>query len=138
MERVQDAEQTVEVFENEIQMYLSMFCESNAIESEYDILPSQWNAALSYIYKHVIKPNPDILTIPHTVSNSYNINAVDDLLEMYIYMCYCHNQEISIKGFCLLSGISRDTIHSWGNSNTRAYIYKDLQGNIISDEKLDL
>ena len=100
----QDAEQTVEVFENEIQMYLSMFCESNAIESEYDILPSQWNAALSYIYKHVIKPNPDILTIPHTVSNSYNINAVDDLLEMYIYMCYCHNQEISIKGFCLLSG----------------------------------
>lgn len=133
MERVQDAEQTVEVFENEIQMYLSMFCESNAIESEYDILPSQWNAALSYIYKHVIKPNPDILTIPHTVSNSYNINAVDDLLEMYIYMCYCHNQEISIKGFCLLSGISRDTIHSWGNSNTRAYIYKDLQGNIISD-----
>lgn len=79
MERVQDAEQTVEVFENEIQMYLSMFCESNAIESEYDILPSQWNAALSYIYKHVIKPNPDILTIPHTVSNSYNINAVDDL-----------------------------------------------------------
>ena len=24
-------------------------------------------------------------------------------------------------------------IHSWGNSNTRAYIYKDLQGNIISD-----
>ena len=32
MERVQDAEQTVEVFENEIQMYLSMFCESNAIE----------------------------------------------------------------------------------------------------------
>lgn len=133
MERVQDAEQTVEVFENEIQMYLSMFCESNAIENEYDILPSQWNAALSYIYKHVIKPNPDILTIPHTVSNSYNINAVDDLLEMYIYMCYCHNQEISIKGFCLLSGISRDTIHSWGNSNTRAYIYKDLQGNIISD-----
>lgn len=41
MERVQDAEQTVEVFENEIQMYLSMFCESNAIESEYDILPRQ-------------------------------------------------------------------------------------------------
>lgn len=132
MERVQDAEQTVEVFENEIQMYLSMFCESNAIESEYDILPSQWNAALSYIYKHVIKPNPDILTIPHTVSNSYNINAVDDLLEMYIYMCYCHNQEISIKGFCLLSGISRDTIHSWGNSNTISIAVYNLRQFLIA------
>ena len=96
MERVQDAEQTVEVFENEIQMYLSMFCESNAIESEYDILPSQWNAALSYIYKHVIKPNPDILTIPHTVSNSYNINAV-------YYLVY---QEIQyIRGGIVIQGL---------------------------------
>ena len=84
MERVQDAEQTVEVFENEIQMYLSMFCESNAIESEYDILPSQWNAALSYIYKHVIKPNPDILTIGYSSFKlDYVVKWLNDYFEFY-------------------------------------------------------
>lgn len=131
MEKVQEQEQTTEVFENDIALYLKMFCESHGIDSEYDIFPSQWNGALNYIYNHVIKNNPDILTIPHTVSNSYNLIAVNELLDIYIFMCYCHNQEISIKGFSLLSGISRETIHSWGSSNTRAYIYRDLQGNII-------
>lgn len=133
MEKVQEQEHTIEVFENDIQLYLSMFCESAGIESEFDIFPSQWNAALKYIYNHLIKNNPDILTIPHTVSNSYNLIAVNNLLDIYIFMCYSHNQEISIQGFSFISGISRDTIHSWGNSNTRSYIYKDLQGNVIND-----
>ena len=51
-------------------------------------------------------------------------------------MCYTHNQEISISGFSFLSGITRDTIHNWGNSNTRSYIYRDLKGNIINDTAL--
>lgn len=124
--------QNVEVYENDISMYLAMYCESIGADNEYDMFPSQWNAALKYIYNNIFKHNPSILTIPHTVSNSYNLNAVNDLLDTYIFMCYSHNQEISIQGFSFLSGISRDTIHSWGNSNTRAYIYKDLQGNVIN------
>lgn len=130
-------EQDTEVFENDIQLYLAMFCEKTGIENEYDIFPSQWNAALKYICKNLIKSNPAILTIPHTVSNSYNLDAVNELLDIYIYMCYCHNQEISIQGFSFLSGIARDTIHSWGNSKTRAYIYKDLQGNVINNMALN-
>ena len=122
-----------DVFENDIVANLKLFCEENNFENVFDIFPSQWNAALDYIYKRVIKNNPDLLTIPHTISNSYNLYAVNELLDIYIYMCYLHNQEISISGFCKLSGISRDTIHSWGNNNTRSYIYKDLQGNIIDD-----
>lgn len=136
VEKLEEMDQKAEVFENDIELYLHMFCESHGIENEYDIYPSQWNAALKYIYNHVIKNNPDILTIPHTVSNSYNLNAVNELLDIYIFMCYCHNQEISIQGFSFISGISRDTIHSWGNSSTRAYIYKDLQGNIINNMAL--
>ena len=32
MEKVQGTENTIEVFENDIQLYLSMFCEENGIE----------------------------------------------------------------------------------------------------------
>ena len=121
-----------DVFENDIEMHLKLFCEKNNIDNEFDIYPSQWNAALRYIYTHVFKNHPEKLTVPHIVSNSYNLDAVNELLDIYIDMCYCHNQEISIKGFCLLSGIARDTIHSWGNGNHRAYIYTDLDGNVLT------
>ncbi len=131
MRKTQKQEQDFEVYENDISMYLAMYCENIGAESEYDMFPSQWNAALKYIYNNIFKYHPDILTIPHTVSNSYNLNAVNELLDIYIFMCYSHNQEISIQGFSFLSGISRDTIHNWGNDNTRGYIYRDLQGNEI-------
>lgn len=124
--------QTLEIYDNDISMHLAAFCKNMGIENEYDIFPSQWNAALKYIYNNIFKHNPSILITPHTVSNSYNLDAVNELLDTYIFMCYSHNQEISIQGFSFLSGISRETIHSWGSSSTRAYIYKDLQGNILN------
>lgn len=129
MQRMDD---NAEVYESDIDLYLAEYCEQIGAEDEYDIFPAQWNAALKYIYNHVFKPNPSILTIPHTVSNRYNLCAVEELLDIYIFMCYSHNQEISIQGFSFLSGISRDTIHNWGNDNTRSYIYRDLQGNEIT------
>lgn len=124
-------DQQQEVFENDIQMYLSMFCEECGIENEYDMFPAQWNAALKYIQKKVFKNHPEKLTTPHTVSNAYNLDAVNEVLDIYIFMCYSHNQEISMAGFTFLTGISRDTIYTWGNSNYRSYVYKDLEGNVI-------
>ena len=35
MEKVQDQAQTIEVFENDIQMYLTMFCEENGIDADF-------------------------------------------------------------------------------------------------------
>lgn len=122
-----------DVFDDDIELYLDMFCTDNKIKDKYDILPGQWNAALKYINIKLFKLRPELLTIPHTVSNSYDLDAVNKVLDRYIYLCYLHNQEISISGFSYLTGITRDTIHSWGNGNTRQYIYRDMQGNIIRD-----
>ena len=46
MEKVQEQEQKIEVFENDIQMYLSMFCEENGIEDMKKESQSVWNSAL--------------------------------------------------------------------------------------------
>ena len=53
MEKVQDQEQTIEVFENDIQLYLTMFCEENGIEDMKRESQSVWNGALRYIRRHV-------------------------------------------------------------------------------------
>lgn len=134
MEQVQEVKTgDVEIYEDDIIKHIALFCDRYGIDNEYDILPSQWNACLSYIYKNTFKDNREILVKPHTVSNSYDLDAVRKLLDIYIDLCYLHNQEVTIMGFSKMSGICRDTIHEWGNSNYRAYVYKDLQGNVIKD-----
>lgn len=92
-----------------------------------------WNAALTYICQNTFKANPSILAMPKNINNAYNLEAVDYILDIYAYECFIHNQEISVIGFHLFSGISLNAIYNLNNNNKRVVVYKDLEGNVISN-----
>ena len=143
MEKVQGTENTIEVFENDIQLYLSMFCEENGIEDMTKEPQSRWNSCLRYIYKYVFKSNNNLLRqtdniyninnpIPSTY-NSYNYDTVLKILDIYIFdMCMRYDKEVSIIGFSTLTGIDESIIYDWGNgesgklSTSSSKIYKKL------------
>ena len=142
MEKVQDAGNTIEVFENDIQMYLTMFCEENDIEDMTKEPQSRWNSCLRYIYKYVFKNNNNLLKqtdniyninnpIPSTY-NSYNYDTVLKILDIYIFdMCMRYDKEVSVIGFSTLTGIDESVIYDWGNGSTKlsttsAKIHKKL------------
>ena len=149
MEKVQEQEQTIEVFENDIQMYLSMFCEENGIEDMKKESQSVWNGALMYIKRHVFNNNSVLKSstplsgynnnnynnqysnLNNSNCNSYNIDIVNNICDYYIYLCMMYDKEISINGFTFLTGISQDCIYAWGNnarelSTSGNEIYKKL------------
>ena len=140
MEKVQEQEQTMEVFENDIQLYLSMFCEENGIEDMTKEPQSRWNACLTYIQRHVFS-NKDLLKQSNNIYNSnsimdsnynmYNYELLYNILEYYIYLCNMYNKEISSMGYSKLIGISNEIISMWGNDNNKLgsksfEIYKKL------------
>lgn len=140
MDRVQGTENTIEVFENDIQLYLSMFCEENGIEDMTKEPQSRWNACLTYIQRHVFN-NKDLLKEPNNIYNPnsimdsnynmYNYDLLYNILEYYIYMCNMYNKEVSSMGYSKLIGISNEIISMWGNDNnklsSRSFeIYKKL------------
>ena len=136
MEKVQGEENTIEVFENDIQLYLSMFCEENGIEDMKKESQSVWNAALMYIKRHVFNNNSVLKSstplsgynnnnynnqysnLNNSNCNSYNIDIVNSICDYYIYLCMMYDKEVSVIGFCNLTGISQDCIYAWAN-NTR-------------------
>lgn len=149
MERVQETENTIEVFENDMQMYLHLFCKENKIEDMKRESQSVWNSCLRYIYTHVFKPNPKILKQSNNINinnnipsncNMYNYKLLLDILDYYIYnMCLKYDKEVSILGFSSLTGINQDTIHDWGKDNNKlsssgCEIYKKL--NVFREESL--
>lgn len=141
MEKAQAAENTIEVFENDILMYLSLYFEEQGIEDIRAASQSVWNSALYYIYKHVFKGTDKLKSkrlyidnnnpIPSN-HNSYDYDMVLKVLDIYIYdMCMRYDKEVSIIGFSTLTGIDRDTLYGWGNdetklSTTSSYIFKKL------------
>ena len=144
MEKVREQEQTIEVFENDIQLYLSMFCEENGIEDMTKEPQSRWNSCLRYIYKYVFKSNNNLLRQTDNIYNinnpipsnynSYNYDMVLKVLDIYIFdMCMRYDKEVSIIGFSTLTGIDESIIYDWGNgesgklSASSAKIYKKLK-----------
>ena len=140
MEKVQGTENTIEVFENDIQLYLSMFCEENGIEDMKKESQSVWNGALRYIRRHVFN-NKDLLKEPNNIYNTnnsiasnynmYNYELVNNICDIYIDLCFINDKEVSIIGFSNLTGIDTEIIYNWGNENTKLSttsfsIYKKL------------
>ena len=117
MEKLAGAEpSSLESIKNDFEEYLKEFCAENDIKDLYDIYPAMWNAALTYICQNTFKANPSILAMPKNINNAYNLEAVDYILDIYAYECFIHNQEISVIGFHLFSGISLNAIYNLNNN----------------------
>lgn len=141
MEKVQEQEQTAEVFENDIEVYLSEFCETQGIDDMKKESQAVWNSCLRYIYKRVfkntntLKQSNNIYNINNNIPsnyNSYDYDMVLKVLDIYIFdMCMRYDKEVSIIGFSTMTGIDESIIHDWGNnerklSNLSSQIYKKL------------
>lgn len=139
MEVVTDAGNTIEIFENDIDKYLNLFCDEQNIDDLRLVPQSVWNACLMYIQKHVFA-NRDLLKAePVSYSNGlmdsnynmYNYNLLYNILEYYIYLCSVYSKEVSSMGYSKLIGISNEIISMWGNNSnklsSRSFeIYKKL------------
>ena len=133
MERVEHTENTIEVFENDIDLYLHQFQDEQNIDDLRTAPQSVWNGALMYVNRHVFKPNPQALksnnkynteiynnnTNIATNYNMYNYELVNKVLDYYIYLCQINNKEISVIGFENLTGITQETIYTWGENNNK-------------------
>jgi hypothetical protein len=141
VERVQGEELTAEVFNSDMDYYITQFKEENNIEDFTRESQSRWNACLMYIHAHVFT-DPKLLKskdnytesncIMDSTFNSYNYDLLNDICNYYIYLCMINNKEVSINGFTFLTGINQETIHTWDRysgerlSNKSFEIYQKL------------
>lgn len=122
-------EDGVEIYENKICEYLDKYIAEKGIEDMSKEPQSKWNACLIYIYKAVFKDNKESLKGPD--KDTYNDRLMNDICDIYISLCYEYDKEISINGFCFLTGINTDTVYTWGSGERRlgsscSEIYKKL------------
>lgn len=128
MEKVKGTDATIDIFENDIELYLQDFADRDGIEDYKQVGQSIWNSALRHVYTNVFKPNKYMLKSHNNVNipgnnipsncNAYNYELLNDIVDYYIYnMCMRYNKEVSILGFSTLTGIDQEVIHSWNIDN---------------------
>lgn len=120
-----------EIFESAIHEYLQEYINTHNIEDMHREPQSRWNAALLYINKNYFKLHPDALKVEGNINNTYDLDIINYICDVYIDLCYEYDKEISILGFSKLTGINQDTFYDWGNGSSRpssigCEIYKKL------------
>lgn len=147
-----EAPEKIEVFDNDIAMYLDIFCKEQGIENMRTAPQSVWNAAMMYIKRHVfndssiLKRNSpldgyinnnytednNIYKLNNSTCNAYDTDKVNAVCDYYIYICNMYDKGVTIAGFSKLTGIDESTIYDWGEGDSRKLstasfdIYKKL------------
>ncbi|MCC8044024.1 MAG: hypothetical protein LIP12_00805 [Clostridiales bacterium] len=114
-------------------VYLDQYIAEKGIEDMSKETQSKWNACLMYIYNNLFKA--DDTCVKYNNKNACidysDYETIDRICNIYINLCFEYDKEISVMGFSLMTGISRDTIYSWGNGEYRlnsshSDVYKKL------------
>lgn len=130
----------VDIYENDIDLYLHDFIEVNNIPDLRTASQSVWNACLIYICRYVFKGTDKLKSKQMSQNgeftgltnyNSYDYELINRLCDYYIYLCTLYDKEISQIGFGNLTGINPDTFWDWGNERNKlskagCEIYKKL------------
>lgn len=112
----------IEIYENEIELYLQLYCEKCKIEDLVKESQGRWNGALRYIQKNVF-PNRKSLKNEEKIQieggcmastfNAYDYEKLNEICDIYIDLCFRYDKEISVLGFCNLLGFSTETVYVW-------------------------
>lgn len=108
---------------------VTRYCDRQGIE-ENDIFPSIWNDIISELYFELFQRCNRLLKIDDSMHNEYDRNKVYYVYEcIYKRLCNSHCQEITLKGFCDMTGIHKQTLYNWANDDK--YIYNS-SGDIVN------
>lgn len=106
---------TVDVFKDDIDMYINLWMEERDIEDLCKISQNRWYNCCKYIYEHVFKVNPKYLKDDNNINNAYDTDKVNEVLDIYIDLCNDYEKVVNIVGFTFFTGIHRDTLNGWVN-----------------------
>lgn len=125
VEKIENTENSIEIFQSDIELYIKLFCEKYEISDLCSISQNRYSALLYYLYLNVFKninlkmPSVYDNGLFMTNNNAYNIPLIDSILSLYLYLCDCFDKIISVQGFCKLTGIDEETIYGWGRASGR-------------------
>lgn len=131
MEKVTDAGNDPEVYENDIEMYIKLYCEECNIDNLKSESQIVWNGALRYVAKKMFRYREN-LKFPGDPQRRYNVIIIDHLCNIYIDLCNKYDKIPGIMGFSYLTEIDSETINNWGYNNsvysndTDNYIYNGV------------
>ena len=106
---------------------IALYCEEHN-QDITKIEPLKWKRLLYYVYDIAIAPNRKALlycVFPN--ANTYDIDKVEQLYNIYMRLCTDYEQITTIIDFSYFSGISNRVFVQWSNESNNIYNNTDIE-----------
>lgn len=123
---MQEVNNTVDVFKDDIDKYIHLWMDDRNITDMCKVSQNRWYNCCQYVYDNVFKINPVYLKDDNHISNQYDIDKVNKVLDIYIRLCNDFEKVINIVGFTFFTGIHRDTLNGWVNGERLGSTASDI------------
>lgn len=123
---MQEVNNTVDVFKDDIDIYIHLWMDDRNITDMCKVSQNRWYNCCQYVYDNVFKINPVYLKDDNHISNQYDIDKVNKVLDIYIRLCNDFEKVINIVGFTFFTGIHRDTLNGWVNGERLGSTASDI------------
>lgn len=118
---ISEYEHEMTIYRNDIELYITEYID-NLSDQSLIYKTMAFNGLLHYLYMHVFKYKPD--TVRYNNKNSIidynNTYLINDIINIYIDICFKYNHIPTILGFSVLTGIDNQTITSWVNGEYKS------------------
>lgn len=134
-----------DIMRQNVDLLIDQFMDQYGFTSVTDLSQNTFTACLMYIKQNYFcYGGHRMLLYDDAPSKGYDEQKLEPVLEHYKYICTLYDKEISISGFCDLTGIERDAIYQWAQegdkynngrnklNNARSSIAKNL---ILANEQ---
>lgn len=126
------------IYDNAIEMYFHEYFDNRNIELDgnaYKAVPMNvFQGAFRYVYKKLFKePDEGTRYNTHSKIDYNNATQLKQIVDIYGDLVMQYDIKATQSMFCELTGLTRETLRTWENGSSRAYVYKDLEGNVILD-----
>jgi len=113
----------INYIKNRVKDSIKNFCEEYEIKDLKAEPQNLFNGLLRYIYEDVFMPKYHLKRDNRTKSiiDYNNIDILENVLELYLYLCDVYCKASSIQGFTTFTGIDESMIYDWNNG-----VYREL------------
>ena len=109
---MQEVNNTVDVFKDDIDMYINLWMEERHVEDMCKVSQNRWYNCCKYIYENVFKVNPKYLKDDNNINNAYDTDKVNEVLDIYIDLCNDYEKVVNIVGFTFFNGVQLGSLGS--------------------------
>lgn len=114
-----DTGQEIDVYVSAVPLLFDEYVSHHLEDPDLIKKSAVFAGAMRFIFEHLFRPEKPQINNKHTKLDLSDIDGLDKVWGAYCNLCYTNGIRPTLLRFCVMTGLSMDTLHCWKTGYSR-------------------